>query len=218
MPQRRRSVPVLVIAILQLIFGGVGLICDLCGAVGMAMGDNAAFAGQLGGGQQDPTSAKLKELTKQMEEKKVPGQKVYQTTNVVLNFVLSLMMIASGLGLLYMQSWARWLAVGYACLSLALHCLVIVYTFAFINPAMQEALQQMPAQDRQKLEPIMTAVSLGTYAVACAVPIYPLVVLTMMLLPSTGRAFQSPRSERFDEGEEFDDRDDERRERDDYES
>jgi hypothetical protein len=208
MPTRRRPVPVLVIAILQLVFGGFGVVCGLCGAVGSLAGDPSKWGGQFGA-QTDPAPAKLQELNKQIEEQKVPAAKAYHVINQVLNWVLSFLMIASGLGLLAMHSWARWLAVGYAALSLLLHCVVAIYTIAFLNPAMQEAFQQMPVQDQQRLQPILTVSLVVAYAMVFVMPIYPIAVLVVMLLPSTGRAFQPQRREPEHDAEEFDERQDE---------
>ena len=71
-----------------------------------------------------------------------------------MGWVLSIAMIVSGLGLLKMQGWARALAILYAIVSLLHKIVVAVYTLAFLNPASQEALQQISAEDRKALEVI----------------------------------------------------------------
>jgi hypothetical protein len=197
--QKRRPVSVLVIAILQLVIGGLGIVCGLCAGAGSVAGDNPFQAGAAN----NPEQVKLKELTKKLEEKtkeiqerKVPAKRAYEIGNQVLNWVLSIAMVLSGIGLLKMQSWARLLAILYAVVSFLHKVVVAIYTFAFLNPAHQEALEQIPAQDRQTLGPIMTFALIFAGIMVFVTMIYPLVVLIVMVLPSVTRAFRPRDRER----------------------
>jgi len=192
--QNRRPTSVLVIAILQLVFGGLGIVCGICGAVGSGFQDNPAFQG---GGANNADQAKMKEAakkfeekTKEIEEKKAPGLHVYEVAAHVMGWVLSVAMIVSGLGLLKMQRWARGLAIVYAILSLLHKIVVAVYTLAFLNPAAQEALQQIPAEDRKVLETITNFTFILGDVLIFVTMVYPIIVLIVMLLPSVARAFR----------------------------
>jgi hypothetical protein len=57
MPNRRPT-SVLVIAVLQLVFGGMRIICGACALAGSGMGDQAAFQG---GGANNPEQVKMQE-------------------------------------------------------------------------------------------------------------------------------------------------------------
>jgi hypothetical protein len=158
------------------------------------MGGNPPFQG---GGANNPDQAKmqeaakkLEEKTKEIQEKKVPGMRVYEIVSQVVGWVLSIAMIVSGLGLLKMQGWARALAILYAIVSLLHKIVVAVYTLAFLNPASQEALQQISAEDRKALEVITNFAFVFADVVIFVTMIYPIVVLIVMLLPSVARAFR----------------------------
>jgi hypothetical protein len=190
---KRRPTSVLVIAILQLVFGSLGIVCNACAAVGSGIGENPAFQGGGANAEQvkmNEAAKKLEEKTKEIEEQKVPGMRAYEIVSQVMGWVLSVAMIISGLGLLKMQGWARGLAIVYAIVSLLHKIVIAVYTFAFLNPAMQEALQQIPAEDRKTLETITSFTFIVANVVVFATMIYPFAVLVVMLLPSVGRAFR----------------------------
>jgi hypothetical protein len=186
--QRRRPTSVLVIAIFQLVFGGLGMVCGACALVGAAAGDGQQF--QMPGAPKDPDQEKLEKLIQQVEDKDVPGKKAFDIGDQVVNWVLAIALIASGIGLLKMQSWARALAIIYAIVSVLEKIVGLIYTFAFINPALREALQQMPAEDRTKVEPFVTLGIVGGPVILFVMMIYPVIVLIVMLLPSVARAFR----------------------------
>jgi hypothetical protein len=186
--QRRRPTSVLVIAIFQLIFGGLSMICGACQAVGAAGGDGQQF--QMPGAAKDPDQEKLAKLTKEVEEKDIPGKKAVNIGGQVLDWVLAIAMIASGIGLLKMQSWARVLAIGYAIISVAHKIFGVIYLFAFVSPAMKDAVQQLPADDRTKLEPFVTLGIVVAAVTMFVMMIYPVIVLIVMLLPSVAHAFR----------------------------
>jgi hypothetical protein len=113
-----------------------------------------------------------------------------------MGWVLSIAMIVSGLGLLKMQGWARALAIVYSIVSLVHKIVVAVYTLAFLNPASQEALQQISAEDRNALEAITNFAFIFADVVIFVTMVYPLVVLIVMVLPSVARAFRPYDSDR----------------------
>jgi hypothetical protein len=160
------------------------------------------------------TQEKLTKLTEDLQEKKAPGVHVFRIGTIVFDWTLTFMKIGSGIGLLKMQSWARWLAIAYAVLSLLLKVVVVIFSFAFLNPVAQEAFEQLPAANRQPIQPIMDFASAFAHVVPFIMMIYPFAILVVMLLPSVARAFR-PRDldGDFDERAENEDyRDDDRRE------
>ena len=193
MPRRNVPPAVLVIAVLHLIFGGLGLLCFGCSGVMNLAGGQKALAGMGTPEQQRQAEAqrRRKEVTDQVHAERVPLYRVYSTTNSVLSVLFSLAMVASGVGLLYLQSWARWLSVGYAVLSLLANVVVLVYTLAFMNAADAEAFRRLPPQTEQEQMAYNIVRSAGPLVslLPGVMAAYPAAVLIVMLLPSTGRAF-----------------------------
>jgi len=184
----RKKVPtaVLVIAILHFVGGGLGLVGSLCG---LAMqGANRTFAGF--GGQ--PGQADVQEKVEKTLGQKIPAYKSIQIGSLVVNLVLSLLMIAGGIGLLQLMTWGRSLSIVYAFLSIANHAFTVVYSFAFTLPATQALFRELAAQDA-KAEPMVTmmqAVVTAGVVIGALFVAYPIAVLVIMFRPSTVRAFE----------------------------
>jgi hypothetical protein len=193
MPRRNVPAAVMVIAFMHLIFGGLGVICLGCSGVMDLAGGQKALAGMGTPEQQRQAEAQKRrnEVTEQVHAERVPLYRVYSTTNRVLSVLFSIAMVASGVGLLYLQSWARWLSVGYAVLSLLANLVVLVYTLAFMNAADAEAFRRLPPQTEQEQMAYNIVRSAGPLisVLPAALAAYPAAVLVVMLLPSTGRAF-----------------------------
>jgi hypothetical protein len=151
-----------------------------------------------------------KEVTEQVHVERIPLYRAYSVTNRVLSTLFCIILLAAGIGLLLMQSWARWLSVGYAVLSILANLAVFVYTVAFFMPADQEAFRRLPPQsDQERLA--YNIANVVAPAGPCVMMLYPAVVLVVLLLPSVGTAFRPPRRRREvyeDEPEEYDEPDD----------
>jgi hypothetical protein len=196
MPRQRPTV-ILIIAILHFVFGGIGLLCNICGGVMELVGTPQAQAG-AGDAQQ----ARRKEVTEQVLSTRIPLYRAYSVGNRVSSVLSCTLLIASGVGLMLVQSWGRWLSVAYAVLAIIVNLIVLIYTIAFFTPAYEEIFRRLPPQSDQE----QMAYSLSKAAApagACAMMIYPVVVLIVMLLPSVGAAFRERkkrrRSIRFEE-------------------
>jgi hypothetical protein len=189
---RRRPTAVLVIAILQLLFGGLGLFCSICGGV-MDMTGMPRMQAQPADSRA-VQQARRKEVTEQVLPERIPLYWAYTVTNRVSSLLSSILMVVSGVGLLLMRSWGRWLAVVYAALSLLVNLVGFVYTILFFNPAYAEVFRRLPPQsDEEQLA--STFARVGGPALSCGMMIYPLAVLVILLLPSVGAAFR-PRKKR----------------------
>jgi hypothetical protein len=203
---------VLVIAILHLVFGGLGLLCTVCGGLMDLAGAQKALA-QAGDAQQQQMAQqqRRKEVTERVHMERIPLYQAYSVTNRVLSTLFCIVLVAAGIGLLLMQSWARWLSVGYAVLSILTNMGVFVYTIAFFIPADHEAFRRLPPQSDQE-QLAYNIANVVAPAGPCVMMLYPAVVLIVLLLPSVGAAFQ-PRKRR--RREDYDDEPDEYAETDD---
>ncbi len=198
-----RPAGVVTIAVLHFVFGGLGLICGTCGAVVELGGGQNKILEQMGAN--DPEVKKAQEHEKQREEiaekfldQKAPWHKTWTVVEAVLTFALSLTMIVAGVGLLGMKSWGRWMSVLYAVVSIATTLFTVYYAFSYAVPAQQEAVRQMPADDPQEKQGEEWGLKIGPY-VPLLFLIYPSIVLLVMLLPSTGKAFSEDRGEDEDD-------------------
>jgi hypothetical protein len=189
----------MVVAILHFVFGGISLVFGVCGAGVMLAGGNQLFNF---GGQQAQQEEQQAELEKALEA--LPAYKAIQYGEMGLGIMLSLMMIVSGIGLLRMQSWGRVLSISYAFLSIASKIFTAVYAIVFTAPVTIQfvrstflkglpAAPNQPALSAQQQETMAKFMEIAIYlkiAFPLITIVYPLVVLVIMLLPSTRAAFR----------------------------
>jgi hypothetical protein len=190
---RKPPTAVYVLAILHLVGGGLGLLGALGTGAMLAVSVSKMAAGPppaLGQPIKDPN-----QLTADMMryvDAHVPGYKAEIFAAVALDLVLSILLLAAGVGLLNMRPWARTLSLVYAPLSIAYHLFGLVYGLIFVMPVTREFLQAA-AQKNPQLGPAVMGGEVGGYMgvfVGAAVIIYPIVVLVIMLRPSIAAAFR----------------------------
>jgi hypothetical protein len=197
-----RPTGVLVIAILHLIGGGLGLLFALFSLVMLALGANQMFGTPPpppppppnATPQQKEQFERLMKFQKDMTDlgKNPPGGPAYQYGVGVADLLLSAMMVAAGIGLIVMQPWARTLSIVYAALSILKHLGDLVYAFGFLLPAFNAVLATAPKDD-PFLGTFSTFMSLGLMVgtiITFLFIIYPIIVLIIMLKPSTAAAFR----------------------------
>jgi uncharacterized membrane protein len=196
--QRTRPASLTVIAVLNFVFGGLGLIGGLLGLVFVMIGMDKMFMnmGNMNPGNNPQVAKQLeqqqalqKDIMKFAEQ---TNPRWYQVATTSQNIVLSIMMILGGIGLLKVQSWGRNLCLTYATLSILCHIGVLIYTFLVVVPAMHALTQQMGAKGGQaKL--MSFGMEFGGY-VGMASPfvmmIYPVIVLIVMFRPNVVAAFR----------------------------
>src|SRR5262249_41870247 len=137
------------------------------------------------------------------------------TVGLVLMPLAGAAMLASGIGLLKMRGWARWLTIGYACYNILSTILSVIYQVTYVVPAMDEFI----AKEAQKpnLPPGQGAglnMAGSVTAAAAFFPllllVYPAALLIVMYLPSIRAAFaglpERPAEELLDD-DGFDDED-----------
>jgi hypothetical protein len=186
-----RQIPaaVTVIAVLQFVFGGLGLLGDVCSAGILITGGGNMFTGFAG--PQTPQQRQLQdEMQKAMESG--PGHKVIQYGQFALDLLISFIMIIGGIGLLKLRPWGRQLSIIYGLLSIAVKIFGIVYALAFTMPAVNEFLRlhQPSNQEEQMVLAFMKTFSIFPPFIGLLFMIYPIVVLVIMFRPAIAAAFR----------------------------
>jgi hypothetical protein len=179
-----------IIGVLQLVFGGLGLVSSALQLAGSGTAlAAAAKPPQAAGGRQLITAQELEDYL----AKKVPDYRFLMKAQAVANLVLCLLMLGSGVGLLLMQRWGRDLALFYAALSLLVTILTTVWVFTAVVPAMSAFAKQKAAGRGREEQIVAQGMDIGgKVGAACGAltGIYPLIVLMVMLLPSVEEAFR----------------------------
>ena len=168
---RKRPTAVLVMGILNIVFGSLGLICLICGGLVILV----LFAG--GAAAQENRDVYT------FVDKEVPGYIAVTIANLVLRTVLTIILLISGIGLLSMQSWARWGSVTYGVIVILLSIASPVYQLAVLNPALDEWEREAGGPRHQALR------SAPTIGGACISMVYAIALLVVMFLPSVSAAF-----------------------------
>lgn len=189
-----RPSSVLVIAIFQFIFGGLGLLCDMYAGAAQASGS----AGMAGGGgtakQQEIQQNMTRDLERAME-RRLPGHKTWTIALLLLDVLLCFMMIGSGVGLIQMQPWGRTLAMGGAALSVVLKVFNVVIGLSVTAPATKEVMavyaQQLAGRDAATFVGFMDGFTKGMVWGPACFAIYPILVLVVLLQPGVVAAFEA---------------------------
>ena len=190
MPQKK-PVSVVVIAVLQIVFGALGA----CGALTTLSGLQQSLQSLNQQPQANaPGQPKISQQDVQKKfEEKIPHFDVIQKGEAAVNLVVSLIMLASGIGLLKLQQWGRMLAILYGILSIALHLWAVVFAFAFVMPAFTELTNEMTAQfgkDAALFAQIIQYSVMAAFVIGALLVIYPIIVLLIMLRPAVRAAFR----------------------------
>src|SRR5262245_9774764 len=132
MPETRPT-SLYLIAIGNLIVGTLGVLCDSASTVSL-FGERALTARYLDDKQQ---AERAKIETVLAEE--LPHLEAYHITfNLTIPWLLTLALLASGVGLVRLCAWGWWLAVLYACASIFHKVAVGLYNVIFLLPAYRE--------------------------------------------------------------------------------
>jgi hypothetical protein len=191
--QRERPTAVLVMAILNFVVGGFNLLALLCGGGALAL--VLGFASSLPpgpGGQPNP----LQEMGKVFKD--IPGYIPVLIGQTILGFVLAIVLIVAGFGMLKMAPWSRTLCNIYAGVTLIVTLGATVYTLTVVNPAMarwQEDFQKKfpgagAGGQQDPVTQAATAVCGAIFAIAYAVAL-----LIVMNLPNVSAAFAGVRTQ-----------------------
>jgi hypothetical protein len=129
-------------------------------------------------------------------EARAPFRREAQLAATLTGLFLSVVLLVDGIGLLFYQPWARFVAIGYGVLSILYQASWLLYAILCILPLQLAFYNALPAGGAQAPGPDIG----GRAGAACGdiLPvlglIYPAIVLVVMLLPSVAAAFQSGRT------------------------
>lgn len=193
MPRKRKSALLTAAGVVCIIIGSLGLICGLCGAADTAM----IVAGPTGG----PVDMKA------YLKREAPAWLAIAGIRAGALFLLSCLLLVAAVGMFQRQIWARWLAIGYALISLPLHLVHGIYGFAVYMPAMERFM--MSANPGAKAPGFSSGFTIGFTATFLP----PLIMwiaasvflLIAMLSPQGGQAFAAPEPRRREYDDELDD-------------
>jgi hypothetical protein len=130
-PLQRRPAAVTAVAVINFIFGGLGLLGAVCGGVGLlifaALADQAAPPGGI-----NP----FKEMVDLANS--IPGYVPFLIVSMALGLLANVLLIVTGFGLLKLRNWARMLCLGYAVYVLLSVAVGLTYQYAVVQPAMDK--------------------------------------------------------------------------------
>lgn len=212
--RRQRTTPILVIAILHLVGGGLGLLLSLCTVGGLVM---TSTLGSITpppsfptrpGQPAPPMPPTADQIMKQMNDQ-IPGYRAFTVGSLASSFLLDFMLLTAGIGLLSVQPWARWLSLVYAPLSILNRLGSFLYSLIWVLPATKALYANNPGlAGFSSFATITSGISLFFSLTLIA---YPIAVLIILLMPSTAAAFRgetrirSNEEDRLDEEEDDDD-------------
>jgi hypothetical protein len=194
----RRPTSLLVFGILHLTFGTLGLLGSLCGGLVMLSGVRE----RLQQWQEDmaATAPAPQKETLEYQARSVNAMEhspLYRENMVIGGagtVVLSVLLLAGGLGLVRMRPWARPVSLGYAALSLLLQAWQFVHAFVFFLPALNTFYEEEKGHTTDPgllftinltqwtlyLTPVLSVIYL----------VYPTLVLIWMLRPAVAQALR----------------------------
>src|SRR5262249_20308101 len=122
--------------------GSLGLICYMCAGAGILI----LYAALNQAGAQDPQIQGLRVFLEALQ-REMPWFGAYMIGNIVLSFILTLLLLISGIGLLNMKAWARGLALVYSIVDIITSIGALVLQLAYINPHMLRVQQDVIARN-----------------------------------------------------------------------
>lgn len=189
---RASSTAVQVLAVVHLIYGGLSFVVGLCSGVLQALGvQNLTPKMPAPPPGAPPFPTDLQDRILSFMDEALPYYRAYQMTQIVLWLILSLLLVAAGIGLLIRRPWGRKLSLAYGVLSLVVQLAGLVYVVAFVIPAMGDFYRQLEKEFPQ-MAFVFAASRVGQWMTPVVMPagwIYPIVVLVLLTRPKVVAAF-----------------------------
>jgi hypothetical protein len=214
---RSRSAAVTTIGILNIIFGSLGLLLGLCGVASLVL---IYSMPPMSPGPGQPPVNLGRDIAEYME-KEIPGHSIISSVELAITFVMSVVLLVVGIGMLKRQGWARVAGIIYAGVNIVQLIVDVLYKVILEMPAMNRW-----AADFQRRFPAVAAggsqaasQSVGQVVGVLFVVLeicYAVVLLVILFLPHVRAEFSGRRP--FDD--DYDDYDDRRSRRgsDDYDA
>jgi len=122
------------VAVMNFIFGGLGLLGALCG--GLAIAGFAALMSNAPAGK--PGEPDPKDLVKVFTD--IPGYVPFLIASLVMGLIMAIVLLTSGFGLLKLRNWARVLCFVYAGYTILSVIGGSVYQYTVVQPAMEKGM------------------------------------------------------------------------------
>lgn len=164
-----------VMAVLNIVVGSLGLVCYCFSTIGMVILANPAEF-------RDHPMVQELIVRNELLAQEVPSYAPVQFAGTAVNLLLSILLIVAGIGLLYVQSWARICSLVYSALKIIMELALLGYTIAIVSPALARIQPGMAAADQA----LGNAVAV---AVAFFYVIHAVALLVVLLHPSVSAAF-----------------------------
>jgi hypothetical protein len=192
---RKRPAAVITMAVLNFVFGGLGLIGSLCLALG-GLGLVALSKQPGGAGGQHALAEYFKEI-----DRELPSYRYVMVASTTIWLVKSVLLIVAGFGLLGLRPWGRWLSVFCALVTIPYSLGYLAYNSLCEVPATRRVLARLtPGQRADVATNIIGGILGSAVAVGFAVAL-----LVVMFLPHVARAFRPLRRRSREEYLEDDD-------------
>jgi len=194
-PVSQRPTAVIVLAILNFIFGSLGLASVLCGGLYILF---LWFVMSMA--PKDPGFQDMLDFYGALfSAVGIP----FMIASTILYIILLILLILGGIGLLLLRPWARWLCMGYSIFEILRAIGGTIYSILVINPATIQAMAEFNEKmsRRTKGPPMPMIFSEGMVDV-CSIlgaviwMIFPTATLIILLLPRVRAAFTQAPSER----------------------
>ncbi len=162
----QRPTSVTVFGILNLVFGGLGVLCTPMSMMFLFLLTTP----------ENPISHAMNMNV---------GYRVYLIWVAVVGVLAAFVLVAAGIGLLQMKSWARLVSIGYAIFSIVMGILGMIVSNIFVfGPAIADARARGPAAAAG-----MVGLAMGVAGGVLGM-IYPVALLIFMTRPRIRNAFQ----------------------------
>lgn len=210
MARTTRPGPVTAIAILDIVGGSLWLAGYLCGGL-CVLFMFWAFANIPPQDANKPEIQLVKELIPAYMDifnRNIPFFTAYVVGSLVISIIISIVVLAKGIGLLSMKPWARQVSIVYGVVQALVLLIGLVYNLAVMQPNMPkveedlkkwlaaqpnippEVAKAMREQKHQADNPGQTILNTVSSLFGLLVGlVYPIAVLIVMLQPSVKRAF-----------------------------
>src|SRR5262249_28663412 len=137
---------------------------------------------------------RMKEVIDSMT-REVPSLVPFMIAGVVFGLTMAVFLLVSGIGLLNMKGWGRALAILFSLLTIAGQAGSLIYRLTYLNPALASWQKDFVARHGGQMEanPMGGNPALNNVVeilVTVAFLSYAVLLLVIMLMPSTGAAFR----------------------------
>jgi hypothetical protein len=178
---QKRPGGVTALAIINIVLGSLALLAGLCTVI-------ALFVSQ-GMVQADPNAVAMERFLKDQ----LPLQAVMQWGGMAILLLQGIALLATGIGLLNMQNWARVTAIWFAIFSLLWILTQAVYYFAFTAPALERFFREVaagvgPGPDTRVILQISFVIQIILWVFFVG---YAAILIAILTRPSVREAFTS---------------------------